>query len=92
MVDGARECNRRGGTLRGDTADPIAPGLSDLELPARAKGRVEDLMLVKLVDDIVKTQTTTCGEVDMILGSVDYAKLHVAMHDVSKKSSPENRL
>ena len=36
-------------------------------------------MLVKLVGDMVKTQTATCGEVDMILGSVDYAKLNVAI-------------
>jgi mannose-6-phosphate isomerase-like protein (cupin superfamily) len=36
-------------------------------------------MLVKLVTDIVKTQTTTCGEVDMILGSADYSKLNVAI-------------
>ena len=36
-------------------------------------------MLVKLVADMVKTQTVTCGEVDMILGSVDYAKLNVAI-------------
>lgn len=36
-------------------------------------------MLMRLVDDIVKTQTVTCGEVDMILGSVDYAKVNVAI-------------
>ena len=36
-------------------------------------------MLVKLVADMVKTQTVTCGEVDMILGLVHYAKLNVAI-------------
>jgi mannose-6-phosphate isomerase-like protein (cupin superfamily) len=36
-------------------------------------------MLVKLVADIVKTQTATCGEVDMVLGSADYSKLNVAI-------------
>jgi hypothetical protein len=36
-------------------------------------------MLVKLVADMVKTQTVTGGEVDMILGSVDYSKLNVAI-------------
>ena len=36
-------------------------------------------MLVKLLKDMVKTQTVTCGEVDMILGSSDYAKLNVAI-------------
>jgi mannose-6-phosphate isomerase-like protein (cupin superfamily) len=36
-------------------------------------------MLVKLVADMVKTQTVTCGEVDMILGAVDYSKLNVAI-------------
>src|SRR3989442_14313217 len=36
-------------------------------------------MLVKLVADMVKTQTVTCGEVDMILSSADYPKLNVAL-------------
>ncbi len=36
-------------------------------------------MLVKLVKDIVKTQTVTFGEVDMILGSTDYSRLNVAI-------------
>ena len=36
-------------------------------------------MLVKLVADMVKTQTVTCGEVDMILSTADYAKLNVAI-------------
>ena len=36
-------------------------------------------MLVKLVDDIVKTQTVTCGEADMVLGSADYSKPKVAI-------------
>lgn len=36
-------------------------------------------MLVKLVADTVKTQTATCGEVDMILSSADYSKLNVAI-------------
>jgi len=36
-------------------------------------------VLVTLVKDIVKTQTVTCGEVDMILGSTDYSRLNVAI-------------
>ena len=36
-------------------------------------------MLVKLVKDIVQNQTATCGRVDMILSSSDYAKLNVAI-------------
>jgi mannose-6-phosphate isomerase-like protein (cupin superfamily) len=36
-------------------------------------------MLVKLIADIVKTQTFTCGEVDMIVSSADYSKLNVAI-------------
>lgn len=36
-------------------------------------------MLVKLVADMVKTQTVTYGEVDMILGSGDDSKLNVAI-------------
>ena len=36
-------------------------------------------MLVKLVADMVKTQTVTCGEVDRILSTADYAKLNVAI-------------
>jgi hypothetical protein len=37
------------------------------------------LMLVKLVKDIVQNQTATCGRVDMILSTSDYAKLNVAI-------------
>ena len=36
-------------------------------------------MLVKLVKDIVQNQTATCGRVDMILSTSDYAKLNVAI-------------
>lgn len=36
-------------------------------------------MLVKLLQDIQRNMTTTCGEVDMILGTQDYAKLNVAV-------------
>jgi hypothetical protein len=36
-------------------------------------------MLVKLVADMVKTQTVTCGEVDMVVSTADYAKLNVAI-------------
>jgi hypothetical protein len=36
-------------------------------------------MLVKLIADVVKTQTFTCGEVDMILSSADYSKLNVVI-------------
>jgi len=35
-------------------------------------------MLVNPVDDIVTTQTVTCREVDMVLGSTDHSKLNVA--------------
>ncbi len=36
-------------------------------------------MLVTLIKDIVKTQTVTCGKVDMILGATDYSRLNVAI-------------
>ena len=36
------------------------------------------------MDNIVKTQMVTCGEVDKILGSVDYAKLNGAIHSNMK--------
>jgi mannose-6-phosphate isomerase-like protein (cupin superfamily) len=36
-------------------------------------------MLVKLVKDIVQNQTATCGRVDMVLSSSEYAKLNVAI-------------
>jgi len=36
-------------------------------------------VVIKLLADIVKQQTATCGEVDMVLGSTDYPHLNVAL-------------
>ena len=36
-------------------------------------------MIVKLQKDMLRQQTVTCGEVDMILGTSDYDKLNVAV-------------
>ena len=36
-------------------------------------------MIVKLLKDMIRQQTVTCGEVDMILGTSDYDKLNVAV-------------